>query len=104
MPYLGVTIDNYVFPKGPAEVFAAGQEQGVPLLHGSNARERIPGTTPPTDLKKSIEDNYGPLAERAWALYMSSSDDLVYGTSADQWVADIEFRCSAITQLMWHTA
>jgi para-nitrobenzyl esterase len=101
-PDLGVTIDNYVFSKKPAEVFAAGQEHGVPLLHGSNARERIPGTTPPTDLKKSIEDNYGPLAERAWALYMGSGDDPVYGTPADQWVADIEFRCSAITQLLWH--
>jgi para-nitrobenzyl esterase len=55
-------------------------------------------------LKKSIEDNYGPLAERAWALYMGSADDPVYGTPADQWVADIEFRCSAITQLMWHAA
>jgi para-nitrobenzyl esterase len=103
-PYLGVTIDNYVFPRRPAEVFAAGQELSVPLLVGSNGRERIPGTTPPTDLKKSIEDDYGPLAERAWSLYMGSVDDPVYGTPADQWVADIEFRCSAITQLIWHAA
>jgi para-nitrobenzyl esterase len=103
-PYLGITIDNYVFPRRPAEVFATGQEHKVALLLGNNARERIPGTTPPTDLKKSIEDNFGPLAERALALYMSSSEDAVYGTTADQWVADIEFRCSAITQLMWHTA
>jgi para-nitrobenzyl esterase len=103
-PDLGVTIDNYVFSKKPAEVFAVGQEHSVPLLVGSNARERIPGTTPPTDFKKSIEDNYGPLAERALALYMANADDPMYGTSADQWVADIEFRCSAIAQLMWHAA
>jgi para-nitrobenzyl esterase len=55
-------------------------------------------------LKKSIENNFGPLGEKAWTLYMGSADDPVYGTPADQWVADIEFRCSAITQLMWHTA
>ena len=33
-----------------------------------------------------------------------SADDPVYGTPGDQWASDIEFRCSAITQLMWHAA
>ena len=35
---------------------------------------------------------------------MGSADDPVYGTPTDQWVADIEFRCSAIAQLTWHAA
>jgi para-nitrobenzyl esterase len=101
-PNLGITIDGYVFPKKPAEVFAARQEHRVALLLGNNSRERIPGTDPPGDLKKSIEDAYGPLAERTWMLYASAADDPVYGTPADQLAGDTSFRCSAVAQLLWH--
>ena len=102
-PYLGITIDGYVVPKHPASVFATRQEHAVPLLLGSNARERIPGTTPPVDLKKAIDSAYGPLAARAQALYVGAADPL-YGTPADQWATDASFRCSAVAQLVWHVA
>lgn len=102
-PNLGVTVDGYVFPKKPAVVFAAGQQHRVALLLGSNARERIPGTTPPTDLKKAIEETSGPIAGRAQALYVGGADPL-YGTPADQWATDTSFRCSAVAQLVWHAA
>jgi para-nitrobenzyl esterase len=103
-PDLGITVDGYVFPTSPAAVFAAGKEHRVALLHGNNARERIPGTNPPDDLKKAITDNDGPLADRAWALYSSSATDASYGTPADQWADDTSFRCAAVAELAWHAA
>jgi para-nitrobenzyl esterase len=102
-PNLGITIDGYVFPVKPAEVFASYQQHRVALLLGSNARERIPGTTPPTDLAKAIDDEYGPLAKQAQALYVGGTHPL-YGTPAEQWATDTSFRCSAVAQLAWHVA
>jgi para-nitrobenzyl esterase len=103
-PNLGITIDGYVFPKRPAEVFAVGEEHRVELLLGNNSRERIPGTTLPTDLKQVIENSFGSLAERGWALYATATNDPIYGTPADQWANDTSFRCSAVAQLIWHAA
>lgn len=103
-PDLGITVDGYVFPTSPAAVFAAGKEHRVALLHGNNARERIPGTNPPDDLKKAIADNDGPLADRAWALYSGTATDPSYGTPADQWADDTSFRCAAVAELAWHAA
>jgi para-nitrobenzyl esterase len=102
-PNLGITIDGYVFPRRPADVFAAGQEHPVDLLLGNNSRERIPGTTPPSDLTKAVEDTYGPIAKQALAIYVGAADPL-YGMPADQWATDTSFRCSAVLQLMWHAA
>jgi para-nitrobenzyl esterase len=103
-PNLGITIDGYVFSKKPAEIFAAGQEHRVALLLGNNSRERIPGRPPPTDLKKAIDETYGPLSVRGWPLYAAATNDPVYGTPAEQWATDTSFRCSAVAQLMWHAA
>ena len=103
-PDLGVTVDGYVFPRDPAAVFAAGKEHRVALLHGNNARERVPNTTPPEDLKKAIDAAYGPLAERGLTLYSSAPTDASYGTPADQWADDTSFRCPAVAQLLSHVA
>jgi para-nitrobenzyl esterase len=103
-PNLGITVDGYVFPNAPANVFAAGKEHRVPLLLGNNSRERIPGTMLPTNLKTDIEQTYGPLADRALALYAAASDDPSYGTPEAQWAADTSFRCSTVAQLLWHAA
>lgn len=100
-PNLGITIDGYVFPIRPSDVFAAGQEHRVDLLLGNNSRERIPDTTPPSDLTKAVEDGYGPIAKQALAIYVGAADPL-YGPPADQWATDTSFRCSAVLQLMWH--
>ena len=103
-PDLGITIDGYVFPMSSAAVFAAGKEQRVALLHGNNSRERVPNTNLPDDLKKAIGDNYGPLADSAWAVYSSAQTDGSYGTAADQWGDDVSFRCAAVAQVAWHSA
>jgi len=100
---LGIIVDGYVFSRRPADVFVAGQEHHVELILGNNSRERIPGTTPPLDLKKAVEASYGPIALRALPIYAGTADPL-YGTPEDQWATDTSFRCSAVLQLMWHAA
>jgi para-nitrobenzyl esterase len=100
-PNLGITVDGYVFPKAPAEVFVAGQEHHVALLLGNNAREESPSGTRPKDLMKGIEDAYGPLAKQAQAMYAGS--DPLYGTPDDQWATDTSFRCASVAQLLWHS-
>jgi para-nitrobenzyl esterase len=103
-PNLLVAIDGYVLPKRPAEVFAAGEEQSVDLLLGNTSREIVPGVDPPTNLQKSIHDDYGALAPRALALYQGNPSDPLYGNAPNQWVTDTTFRCPAVLQLMWHAS
>jgi para-nitrobenzyl esterase len=100
-PNLGISVDGYVLPKKPAEVFAAGEERRVALLLGSNTRDHVPPA--PADLRAAIEFGYGPLSPRAHSLYVGDSDPL-YGPPAEQWVTDASFRCPAVAQLIWHTA
>jgi para-nitrobenzyl esterase len=94
---LGVTVDGYVFPRKPAEVFASGAEAKVPMILGNNSGDLIPGAPPPPDPDKEIRALYGPLAARAKPLYSGADAN-------EQWVIDTTFRCSGVTQLVWHTA
>lgn len=98
-PNLGITVDGYVLPKQPAQVFASGEQHRVPLLLGSVARERLVTRATPI----SIEDAYGPLAMQAHALYDGRGDPL-YGSPEDQWATDLTFRCTAVAQHVWHAA
>ena len=41
-PNLGLTVDGYVFPKKPADVFAEGTEHRVDLLLGNNVLAHAP--------------------------------------------------------------
>ena len=102
-PNLGITVDGYVFPRKPAQVFAVGQQHRVPMLLGSNGREQVPGSTLAKDLPDAIAKRYGPLAPRALTLYAGAPDP-VYGTPAEQWGTDSSFRCSTVAQAMWHAA
>jgi para-nitrobenzyl esterase len=102
-PNCGITVDGYVIPKRPAEVFATGKEHNVALLHGNTSSDQMPGSGPPKDLKRAVAEAYGPIAQRALKLYGGSPDPL-YGTPTDQWATDTSFRCSAVLQLAWHAA
>ena len=94
-------IDGYALPRSPAEIFGAGQQHPIPLLIGTNARERSPGLVQlPDDLSATLRSAYGPLAERAIALYRNS--DALYGTPAEQWASDTSWRCDAVLQASWH--
>jgi len=103
-PNLSITVDGYVFPKRPADVFASGQEHRVGLIIGSNGREQDPGRVAPADLKKTLEQDFGPLGPRAVALYEQAKTDPIYGTPVEQWSTDTSFRCGAVAQLAWHAA
>ncbi len=92
----------------PSEIFAAGQEALIPLLYGTTTREF--GSKESVDqLKTTISMAAGVFASRTLAAYDLSGDsqpapDAKYGSVADQWTADVIFRCPAVTQGGWHAA
>ena len=102
-PHIGVIVDGYVLSENPAQIFATGKQHPVPLILGSNFRDWIPGTRPAEDLNAAIDDVFGPLSERARALYAGERDAL-YGTQAAQLSTDASFRCDAVGQLIWHAS
>ena len=86
-PANGVIVDGWVLPKSPADVFASGKQQRVPLLIGNNSRERTPPETTPEEVTQAIQAMYGPLALRAMMLYAPpEAPDPLYGGRAAQWV------------------
>ena len=103
-PANGIIVDGWIFPKPPAEVFAKGQEQKVPLLIGNNSRERTPPQVTNEDLSKAVDAMYGPFASRAFAVYTQSAPDPLYGNASAQWVVDTMYRCPVVVQLNWHAA
>jgi para-nitrobenzyl esterase len=108
-PMLGVVVDGWVFPESPMAVFAAGKEHRVRLLLGSNARElQRPFFPLSAPLAQAITEQYGPLADRALALYGLNGGpepppDPLLGTVMAQWATDSQFRCGTVAELVWHT-
>ena len=101
-PANGIVIDGWIVPKPPAGVFISGRQRRVPLLIGSNARERSPPQTTAADFVDAAKAMYGPLAPRAMALYGLDADDPLYGGTSAQWVVDTMYRCPAVAQASWH--
>jgi len=105
---LGSSLDGYVLPKSPAEVFAQGQSAAIPMITGSNAQE-TGGPQSPDRLREAIRKTYPDLADRALALYGladggQGAPDPLYGVPGRQWSSDIEFRCPSAAQAMAHAA
>ena len=105
---LGPVIDGYVLERAPAQVFAAREEAGVPLLIGTTSREFAMSGTP-DELRAAISQVAGSLAEKAYQLYGlanggSGATDPLYGTAGNQWLADLAFRCPAATEADWHNS
>jgi para-nitrobenzyl esterase len=99
-PNLGIVVDGYVVQRQPVEMFASRNEHHVALLHGNTSRDHF---GPPRDLKRFIEEEYGPLAQQGQELYVGGVDPM-YGPPAEQWASDGWFRCPAVAQLAWHAA
>lgn len=101
-------VDGYVLPTRPAEVFRAGRQAAVPLLVGSNGRERsVAGGA--DALRNAITEFYGDLAPRALELYGLSGSASTpayapHGDAAAQFATDTSFRCSASQLAAWHAA
>ena len=109
-PMMGVVVDGWVLPDPPTKIFAEGRQQKVPLLIGSNSQEMqgARGATSPADLPQLVSQRYGPLADRALALYglkgaSEPPPDPQYGNVMTQWTTDTSFRCGTVQELVWHT-
>ena len=107
-PRPGVDIDGWVLPEQPAAVFASGREAHIPLLYGSTTRE-FESNESAAQLRATITQAAGTFAGKALASYGLANDgqgnsDPKYGTAADQWAADMMFRCPATVQGLWHAA
>lgn len=107
-PAFAFDVDGWVIPTPPAKVFAAGQEAPVAMIMGSNSREfDFPLST--EALRHRIREVYGDMAPKVLEAYGLSdggqgTTDPIYGTVANQWDADIMFRCAAIAQSAFHQA
>jgi para-nitrobenzyl esterase len=107
-PRGGPDIDGLVLPHQPAAVFAAGDEARIPLLYGTTTRE-FPGNQSADQLRAIINLTSGTFAPQVLAAYGvanggQGTTDPKYGTAADQWSADMIFRCPGVTQGAWHAA
>lgn len=92
-----VVIDGEVFPTAPAEIFAAGRHNDVPLLLGSNADEGTalaPGFAPGALTSKSgyeawIRDRLGAQSSTALELYPAATSADVFRAMADLFTDDV---------------
>jgi len=103
----GPIVDGWVLRRAPAEVFAAGEEAAVPLLFGTTTRE-FGGNQTPDQLRERIARMAGQHAPEALKAYGladggAGTNDSVYGSAADQFAADLMFRCPATAEARWHT-
>ncbi len=109
-PSTAICVDGWVLPEQPTRTFAEGRQQKVALIIGNTSSEMgARGTTSNADLRATLKQRYGPLADRAIALYGVEGDnplppDPVNGTVAVQMSTDSTFRCGAMQELVWHTA
>ena len=72
-------IEPYLLPRSPYEVFAAGQQNDVPLLLGSNAQEAramidVSSVTAAT-FESGIAQSFGPLPPALMAAYVHKTDE-----------------------------
>ena len=107
-PAFAPILDGYVVFQPPIDVFSEGTEAPVPLLFGSTTRE-FGFSGPPDALRTFVRQFSDNLAPRALALYglangSTGTDDPMYGSIGNQWLADQIFRCPLIAQGVYHHA
>jgi para-nitrobenzyl esterase len=112
-PMMGIVVDGWVLPEQPTKIYADGRQQKVALMIGNNSQEfggmmGGRGATPPTDIRQMISQRYGPLADRALAVYGLKGEsepkpDPEDGAVMTQWSTDNAFRCGTVQELIWHT-
>jgi para-nitrobenzyl esterase len=105
---LETSVDGWVLPRDPSDVFMEGHSLPVPLIIGTNAQE-TGGPQPAAELRERIRKTYGTLADRALALYGLAGDgegetDPLYGPPGRQWFTDTEFRCPSAAETLWQAA
>lgn len=93
------TIDGYVLPKSPAEIFRAGEGARVPLIIGISARELMLADVS-ASLYGAIATRFGDNRGKALRFYRLDIDktpklDRVFGDAAMQLSTDLMLRCPA---------
>ena len=87
MRYGAPTVDGYLFPKPPAEIYAAGEQAKVPLLVGSNSEESgysaVLWQEKPTleNYRKALQRLYGDKADEVFKLYSGIHGNRGHGCS-----------------------
>jgi para-nitrobenzyl esterase len=104
----GPDVDGWVLTRDPAEVFAAGEESAIPLLFGTTTREEA-GILTLDQVRGLIAMRAGEHSPEVLKLYGladggTGTADAMYGSAADQWMADSMFRCPSTTEARLHTA
>ncbi|MEO8097908.1 MAG: carboxylesterase family protein [Acidobacteriota bacterium] len=104
---LGINVDGWVLPEQASRIYAEGRQQKVALLIGNNSQEMQPRA--PGDIRQLISQRYGPMTDRALAVYGVSGatdpqPDPENGTAMLQFTTDNSFRCGSVQELIWHTA
>lgn len=104
----GPDVDGWVLRNHPAVVFAAGNELHIPFVYGTTTRE-FGNNASADQLRVTIALTAGVFAGQADEVYGLANgghgtSDPKYGTAADQWSADMIFRCPSVRQAAWHAA
>jgi para-nitrobenzyl esterase len=102
------SVDGWVLPVQPAEVFLAGNEHKVDLIVGSNAIE-FPFSGDIEAVKQDISKILGDAAPHGLSLYgldgkTAPVSSAPYGDARAQWSSDLTFRCPAISIALQHRA
>ncbi len=110
-PVQGIVVDGWVLPESPIKIYADGRQQKVALIIGNNSQEMQGGrgVNSFADLRPAVSERYGPLADRALALYGLNGEtepqpDPENGNLLTQWTTDNSFRCGTVQELIWHTS
>ena len=83
------TVDGYLLPKTPVEIYAAGEQAHVPLLAGSNNEEighsGVLGREAPSveNYRKALQFLYGDKADAVFTLYPASTEAEVMDAARD---------------------
>ncbi len=101
----GASIDGWVLPMPPAEVFAAGKEAPVPLVLGANVQEIVPKEQATAWTDHLIESAVGAAkAPRLEEVYAHPSANPLEGDAGQRFQTDRDFRCPVEQVATWHAA
>jgi para-nitrobenzyl esterase len=79
----GMIVDGWVIPEDPSVTFAAGRQNAVDVLVGSNKDEAFfPGARTVQQLEEQARARWGPLAEQFLALYPHATDEEAQASAA----------------------
>jgi para-nitrobenzyl esterase len=87
--YGAMTVDGYLFPKPPGEIYVSGEQARIPLLAGSNSEESgyaaVLLQEKPTseNYRSALQRLYGDKADEVFRLYPASTEPEVMVAARD---------------------